>query len=109
MTYTGRKALPPSTSLQVMGEITGVNTASLGRYLHNAKTRARWAQGFHDELNGQVFNLERDGLRHVVPLPREGEPVGMLSTTAQQYRDIVENGSPGLMQCQYRAEPLFKD
>ena len=34
-----------------MGEIAGVNTASLGGYLHSSKTRARWAKGFHDELN----------------------------------------------------------
>ena len=60
---------PPSTSLPVMGEIVGVNTASLGGYLHCSETRARWAEGFHDELNGHVFNLERDGLRHVVPSP----------------------------------------
>ena len=48
-----------------MGEIAGVNTASLGVYLHSTKTRARWAEGFH-QLNGHVFDLERDGLRHVV-------------------------------------------
>ena len=53
--------LPPSTSLSVMSEITGVNTASLGEYLHSMKTRATWAEGFH-ELNGHVFDLERDGL-----------------------------------------------
>ena len=58
-----------STSLQVMGEIAGVNTASLGGYLHSTKTRARWAEGFH-ELNGHVFDLERDGLRQVVLCPR---------------------------------------
>ena len=63
------KTLPPSTSLPVMDEITGVNTASLGGYLHSLKTRARWAKGFHDELNGHVFDLERDGFRHVVPSP----------------------------------------
>ena len=68
-TYTGRKTLPPSTSLPVMGEIAGVNTASLGGYLHSLKTRARWAEGFHDELNGHVFDLQRDGLRQVVPCP----------------------------------------
>ena len=61
-TYTGRKTLPPSTSLPVMGEIAGVSTASLGGYLHSTKTRARWAEGFH-ELNGHVFDLESDGLR----------------------------------------------
>ena len=38
-----------------MDEIAGVNTASLGGYLHSTKTRARWAEGFHDELNGHVF------------------------------------------------------
>ena len=52
-TYTGRKTLPPSTSLPVMGEISDVNTASLGGYLHSTQTRARWAEGFH-ELNGHV-------------------------------------------------------
>ena len=69
-TYTGRKTLPPSTSLPVMGEIGGVHTASLGGYLHSTKTRAKWAEGFHDELNGHAFDLERDGLRQVVLCPR---------------------------------------
>ena len=50
-----------------MGEIAGVNTASQGGYLHSLKKRARWAEGFHDEVNGHVFDLERDGLRQVVP------------------------------------------
>ena len=45
-----------------MGEIVGVNTASLGGYLHSTKTRARWVEGFQ-ELNGHVFDLDRDGLR----------------------------------------------
>ena len=48
-----------------MGEIAGANTAPLGGCLHSTKTRARWAEGFH-ELNGHVFDLERDGLRQVV-------------------------------------------
>ena len=48
-TYTGRKTLPPSARVPVMGEIAGVNTASLGGYLHSKKTRTRWAEGFHDE------------------------------------------------------------
>ena len=60
---------PPSTSLPVMGKIADVNTASLDGYLHSSKTRARWAEGFHDKLNGHVFDLERDGLRQVVPCP----------------------------------------
>ena len=68
-TYTGKKTLPPSTSLPVMDEIAGVNTASLSGYLHGTKTRARWAEGFHT-LNGHVFDLERDGLRQVVLCPR---------------------------------------
>ena len=69
-TYAGRKTLPPSTSLPVMGEIAGVNKASLGGYLHCLKIMAGWAKGFHGELNGHVFDLERDGLRHVVLCPR---------------------------------------
>ena len=43
-----------------MDEIGGVNTASQGGYLHSSKKRARWTEGFHDELNGHVFDLERD-------------------------------------------------
>ena len=61
--------LPPPTSLPVIGIIAGVNTASLGGYLHRKKKRATWTEGFHDELNGHVFDLERDGLRQVVLCP----------------------------------------
>ena len=69
-TCTGRtNTLPPSTSLPVIGELAGVSTALLGGYLHSKKTSARWAEGFHDELDGHVFDLERDGLRQVVPCP----------------------------------------
>ena len=49
-----------------MGEIAGVNTASLGEYLHYLKTKVRWAERFNDEFNSHVFDLERDGLRQVV-------------------------------------------
>ena len=49
--------------------IAGVNTASLGGCLHSSKKRARWAEGFHSQLNGHVFDLERDGLRQVVHCP----------------------------------------
>ena len=52
-----------------MGEIAGVNTASLGEYLRSSKTRAEWAEGFHDELNGHVFDLEKDGFCQAVPWP----------------------------------------
>ena len=70
-TYTGmNKTLPPSTSLPGMGEIAGVNTVSLGGYLHSMMTRASWEEGFHDELNGHMFDLERDGLCQVVLCPR---------------------------------------
>ena len=67
--YGKEKTFPPSTSLPVMDEIAGVNTASLGGYLHSLKTRARWVEGFYDELSGHVFDLGRDGLRHVVLCP----------------------------------------
>ena len=57
-TCTGRnKTLPASTSLLAIGETAGVNKASLGGYLHSSKKRARWAEGFHDELNGHLFDL----------------------------------------------------
>ena len=52
-----------------MGEIAAVNTASLDGYLHSSKTKARWVEGFHNELNGHVFDLERVGLRQVVLCP----------------------------------------
>ena len=52
-----------------MGKMAGVNTASLGGYLYSKKKRARWAEGFHHELNGHVFDLERDGLCQVVLCP----------------------------------------
>ena len=52
-----------------MGEMAGVNTASLGGRLRGSKTKARWAEGIYDELNGHVFDLERDGLRQVVLCP----------------------------------------
>ena len=64
------KTLPPSTILSVMGEIAGVNTASLGRYLHSSKKRARRAERFHNELNRHVFDLERDRLHQAVLCPR---------------------------------------
>ena len=53
-----------------MDEIAGVNTVSLGGYLHSSKTRARWAEKFHDELNGHVFDLDMDELSQVVLFPR---------------------------------------
>ena len=49
--------LPLSTSLSVMDEIAGVNTASLDGYLHSKKKRARMMERSHDELNGHVFDL----------------------------------------------------
>ena len=61
--------LPPSTSLPVMGKIAGVNTASLGKYLHSKKKRARWVEGFQDKLNSHVFDLERDGTHQLVLCP----------------------------------------
>ena len=68
-TFTGRKTLPPFTSLPAMGEIAGANTASLGGYLHSTKTKARSAEVVYNELNGHVFDLERDRLRQVVLCP----------------------------------------
>ena len=62
-TCMGRdKMLPPSMSLLVLSEIAGVNKASLGRYLHSSKTGAGCVEGFHDELNSPIFNLERESL-----------------------------------------------
>ena len=63
------KTLPPSTSPPFVGEIAGVNTASLGGYLHSLKERARWAEGFHNELKGHMFDLEMVGLHQIVLCP----------------------------------------
>ena len=94
-TYT----LPPSTSLLVMGEIAGVNTASLGVYLHSTKTRARWAEGFQ-ELDGHVFDLERDWLRQVVlaqdsPCDDNTQPYHTGSVTARVNKDRAFQRTPG--------------
>ena len=51
-----------------MGETDSVNTASLGGYLHSTKTSTKWAEGFNEEPNGHVFDLERDWLRQVSTL-----------------------------------------
>ena len=67
-TCTGRnKTLPPSTSFHI--QIAGVNIALLGISPHGSKTMARWVEGFHDGLNGNVFDRERDGLRKAVSCP----------------------------------------
>ena len=55
-TYTGRKTLPPSTSLPVMVETAGVNTASLGGYLHSTKTKG--------QMGGRVPRTQRQRVRH---------------------------------------------
>ena len=53
----GRHSHPPRVFLDFMGETAGVHMASLGVYLHRTKKRARWAEGFHNELNGHMFDL----------------------------------------------------
>ena len=65
----GNKTLPLPTGLPVFGEIPGVNTALLGGCLHSSKTKARWVEGFHEELNDHVLDLERVGLHQVVLCP----------------------------------------
>ena len=92
--------LLPSTSLPVMGEIAGVNTASLGGYLLSTKTKARWTEGFHDELNGHVFDLERDGLRQVVlaqdsPYDDNTQPYHTGSVAARIKKDRAFRRTPG--------------
>ena len=60
------KTLLLSNSLPVMGEIAGVNTASLDGCPNSSKTMVRWAERFYDELSGYVFDVEKDGLCQVV-------------------------------------------
>ena len=56
-------------NLLVMGEIAGVNMASLGECLHSKKMRARWREGFLDKLSSQLLDLESNGLHQVVLCP----------------------------------------
>ena len=81
------------------GEIGGVNTASLGGYLLSTKTKARWTEGFHDELNGHVFDLERDGLRQVVlaqdsPYDDNTQPYHTGSVAARVNKDRAFRRTP---------------
>ena len=71
-----------------MGEIAGVNTASLGGYLHSTKTRARWADGFH-ELNGHVFDLEKGWAPPGCTLPKTHHAMTTHNHT------IPDRSSPG--------------
>ena len=100
-TYTGRKTLPPSTSLPVMGEIAGVNTASLGGYLYSTKTRTRWAEGFHDELHGHVSSTwRRMGSVRLYfardsPCDENKQPYHTGSVAARVNKDRAFRSSPG--------------
>ena len=85
-----------------MDEIAGVNTASLGEYLHSSKTRARWAEGFQDERNGHLFDLEREGLRQVVfcfardsPCDDKKQPCRTGSVAARVNKDRAFRRTPG--------------
>ena len=68
-TRGGRQCLIPFRTGPKDLPTAGVNTASLSECLHSSKTRTRWAERFHDEFNGHMFDLERDGIRQVVLRP----------------------------------------
>ena len=90
-TCMGRnKTLLPITSLPVIGEIAGVNMASLGMYLHSTKTRARWVEGFHDELNGHVFDLACDS-----PYDENKQPYHTGLVATQVNKDHAFRHTPG--------------
>ena len=96
-----------------MGRIAGVNTAPLGGYLYSSKKRARWAEGFHDELNGHVFDLERDGLRQVVlcrdsPCNENKQTCHSGSVAAQANKDLAFHHTPG-RKCQVCYWCIVKD
>ena len=93
------KMFLPSLSLPVMGETAGVSTALLGGYLHSWKTRANWVERFHDEFNGHVFNLERDGFRQVVsahdsPYDEIKQPYHTKLVAAQVNKDCAFHRTP---------------
>ena len=100
-TCTGRnKTLPPATNLQVMGKIAGVNAASLGGYLHSSKTRARWVEGFHDELNGHVLDLEGMGcvrlnLARDSPYDENKQSYHTGSVASRVFKDRAFRRTPG--------------
>ena len=84
-----------------MGKIAGVNTASLGKYLHSLKTRASWAEGFHDEgNNGHVFDLDRTGsvrlyLARDLPYDANQQPYHTGSVAIRDNKDRAFCCTPG--------------
>ena len=113
-TCTGRnKTFPPSTSRPVLGEIAGVNTASLGAYLHSSKTRARWAEGFHDELNGHVFSWRGMGSVRLYfardsPCDKNKQPYHTGTVAARVNKDRAFRRTPG-RRCQVSYWCIIKD
>ena len=107
------KTLPPTESLPVRGEIAGVNTASLGGYLHSSKKRARWAQGFHDELKGHMLDLKRNGPRQVYfardsPCDENKQSYNTRLVAAQVNKDHTFQHTPG-QRCQVCCWCVIKD
>ena len=66
----GKEDAPALHASPGYGRNSWCQHSTLGGYFPSTKTTARWAEGFHDGLNGFVFDLERDGLRQVVLCPR---------------------------------------
>ena len=63
------------------------------------KTRARWVEGFH-ELNGHMFDLERDGLSQVVlaqdsPCDDNTQPYHTGSVASRVNKDSAFRRTPG--------------
>ena len=102
---TGRdKTFLLSTSLPVMGEIAGVNMASLGIYLHSSKTRARWAEGFHDEPTAACSTWRGIGSVRLYLAcdsshDRNKQPCHTVSVAARVSKDRTFSCTPGRM-CQ---------
>ena len=96
--------LPPSTSLPVMGEIAGVNTALPGGYLHSSKTRAKWALDSIMNSMATCLTWRRMGsvrlcLAHDPPYDENKQPYHTGSVTAQGNRDRAFCHTPG-QRCQ---------
>ena len=104
-TYAGRKTLlPPLTSLPVMGEIAGVNTASLGGYLHSTKKGPDGRKG--STMNSTAMCLTWRGMGSIMlyfaqdsPCDDNTQPYHTGSVAARVNKDHAFRHTPG-QRCQ---------
>ena len=102
----GRKTLPSSTTLPVMGEMAGVNTASLGEYLHKTKSRAGGRKGFTIKSTATCSTWRGMGSVRLYfaqdsPCDDNTQPYHTGSATARVNKDRAFRRTPGRCQVCY--------